>query len=169
MTSVRPKIEQTKDGLFVVRLPRIPVNWDRTFEEAIRAGAPNTPANYPIWQAASQYPTPAGKSGVELTDISLLGYGRNWDSQKAVDYAAKKNLPTAAPQQAFAIGEAHPYLHIDLGNAFRSAVSLQKCGLDRYTRLSYLWFDGSMRVALARRFDFGWRGFYWFAVTGEVS
>ena len=145
MTKTQPKIERTKDGLFVVRLRQVPVNHDRTFEEAIRAGAPNTPSNYAIWQAASQYPKAEGKSGVELTDISLLGYGRNWESQEAVDYVITRNLPAASFRQVLAIGEVHPQLHKDLGKDYLAAVSLQKCKLGGFVLLPYLWFVGDER------------------------
>lgn len=170
MTKTQPKIEQSKDGLLVVRL-QVSVNWDRTYEEAIPAGGPDTPANYLIWQAADQYPKPKGSSGTELAAVSLLGYGRSWDSQEAVDYTVKKNLAAPHPQQVFAIGEDgnYPRLHKDLGKPYLVAVCLQKCKLGRDVRLPYLWFYGDEREASARRFDDGWHDGYWFAVLGEVS
>jgi hypothetical protein len=169
ITKTLPKIERTSDGLFVVRLPQVPVNWDQSLDEAIRLGAPNTPSGYPIWQAASQYFKPAGKRGIELTDISLLGFDRSWESQEAIHYAAKKNLPTAMPQQVFAIGAAFPRLNRSLGHSNLAAVSLQKCRFEEGWRLPFLWFCASERVAGTRSFDFKWLNDGWFAVLGEVS
>lgn len=165
----QPKIEQTKDGLLVVRLFQVLVNWDQTWEDAIKAVGPNTHSWDRIWRAAKQYPRPAGKSGVELIDMSLLGYDRNWGSQEAINYAARKNLPAAAPQQVFAIGEAYPHLHKDLSKDYLGAVCLQKCKLLGNVCLPCLWFIVGERDAGTRNFGYKWNDDYWFAVLGEVS
>ena len=78
MTKTQLKIERTKDGSFVVRFARFRLITTGHLRRQSAEVPPNTPSNYAIWQAASQYQEAEGKSGVELTDISLLGYGRNW-------------------------------------------------------------------------------------------
>ena len=169
MTKTQPKIERTSDGLLIVRLHQVSVNWDQTWEEAIRAGAPNTPKNYAIWQAGEQYPAPAGKTGIELIGMSLLGFDRNWQSWEGIDLAADKKARTAHPKQLFAIGQEYPNLNRILDKEFFAVVCLQKCSIGSLTCLPDLWFEDNKRLAGTFRADWEWASNFFVAVLGEVS
>ena len=92
---------------------RVPVQFDREWQEAINAAGPNTPDDYNVRKVGDQYP-PAGNGTVE-TEIILMNFGSNggsWD--KAIAWANQNRLKRTNPRQVFAIGEHKPGLNREL-------------------------------------------------------
>jgi hypothetical protein len=164
-----PKFERTAGGLFVIRLPQTPVNRDRTLEEAIRISAPQTPADYLIWQAAPKYQKPLNKSGIEMVDLNLVGPNSSWGSQEAINICKREKWSQGDPWETYAIQETHPTLHRALGRSFLGAVCLQECKLGSVRLLPYAWWRDDERGAGASCFVSDWFGGYFWVVRGEVQ
>jgi hypothetical protein len=169
-TSVRvlPKIERTADGLLLVRLFDVPVNYDLTWEDAIKAGGPDTYSGSDIWRVGDKYPN--AKTGVETVNISLVGFDRSWNSQEGVDYIEKVGLPAISPRESFAIGgkDAYPTLNSDLGRKYIGVVSFQTCLFGGDRRVPYSWFSDDEREALLAYFGRDWVGNDFVGLRGEL-
>ena len=107
MAKTQPKIERTKDGLLLPVSARFRLI---TTGHLRRRSARAHPTRQAITLCGKRPPVPRGRGrrAALSFDISLLGYGRNWESQEAVDYVVTRNLPAASFRQVLAIGESTP-------------------------------------------------------------
>lgn len=140
MVRARPHFERTSYGLLVVRLFDIPVNYDLTWRNALRAGFPQTTDDQRIVRCENLYPNE--RTGTEMIPcISLVCFGRNWRSQEALDLSTQTGLPPIDPRMAFAVGKAYPTLNTDIGWWFLSVVSLQTCVFEDEIRVPSPWYN----------------------------
>jgi len=130
----KPIIRPVYNGrlLLAVNLYQVPVNWDRSWGEAIKFGAPQTPGWWSSWSLGNHYPKPSGKHGVELTDLTLKfpllepPHFESWDFRDP-GVAVVKEEAKADPWQILAIGEALPQLYEQLNIPFLGIACLKEC------------------------------------------
>lgn len=166
-TTVQPRIGRTSDGLLVVSLFNIPLKHDRTWDESIKAGGPNTYKDSDIWKVGKKYPS--DKTGTEtIPCISLVDFERSWKGPEGVELAKRQSLPLITPRQAFAIGEACPTLNRDLEREYLAVVSLETCEFGGGVRAPCVWFGGGGREASLGGFVSGWDVGDFVGLLGEV-
>lgn len=112
-----------KDDIIVpvgghIRIVRTSANPGRLWEDAVRAGAPQTDKNSPVWKVGNQYPMMLLKNHLPGVEIILVNFGV-WSCgyeicEIAFSWGIKQHFRFATPQECFALLEQYPNLPRDV-------------------------------------------------------
>jgi len=128
---------------------RISFKPDREWQEAINAAGPNTPSDYNVRKVGDQYP-PTGTEEIE-EDLILLNFPKgDGFFDRALAWAASKQLQNTVPREVFAIGEQHPKLYEKLGQNSMYVAATKECTFGGDRCACYVWWNDSKRGANLR-------------------
>lgn len=118
----------------------VTVNYDLSWGEAIRRGAPNTTPDRPslpwkIWDIAKAFPN--SQKGIVREKLTILNFQHREGKyiKQAMAYGEKQKLPVANPRAVFAIGEHFLEITNEWQRHYMKFVSSRGCLLQR--RASY--------------------------------
>jgi hypothetical protein len=166
ITSTKPVIEMATNGILVIRLLGVSVNYEQDWNALITKAAPDTPDDYLIRTLASTYPPP--RRGIYPTNLSLLGFTEKWKLQQAQEYAELANLPAAGPWEMLSVGIGCPDLHTQIGRNQIGIMSLATHQSKTTSYAPYLWIRDKNRCAGARSTETEWDTQSWFAIWEDV-
>lgn len=152
---------------YIVPIPNVPVNYDRSFVDAAKAGGPNTTADYDVLKVGDLYV--ARHKGIVRRNITIVNFTQNVSSEQALEFGLKHNLGrTIDPWECFATNERRPKLNRELGFDYMAVLSLEHCSFLDRRQVPSVWWDGGGCRARLLWFDSPWLdGFFWFGFVSE--
>ena len=124
---------------------RIRFKPDREWQEAINAAGHNAPNDYNVRKVGDQYP-PTGTEEIE-EDLILLNFPNGNGFDKAIAWAASKQLQNTDPCEVFAIGEQHPKLYEKLRQNSMYVAATKDCTFEGDRSACCVWWSDWGRKA----------------------
>lgn len=140
---------------------RIRFKPDSEWQEAINAAGLDTPNHYNVRKVGDQYP-PTGTEEIE-EDLILLNFLNGDGFDKALAWAASKQLENTVPREVFAIGEQHPKLHEEFRQNPMYVAATKECTFGGLRLACYVWWVDSERRADLRWVESFGSSDAWFA------